>query len=67
MAKTLVNLERARLSFGTRTLLNGVSLGVAAGERIGVVGRNGGGKSTLLRVLGVTRRWTTAGSRTSAA
>ena len=52
MAKTLVNLERARLSFGTRTLLDAVSLGVAAGMRIGVVGRNGGGKSTLLRVLG---------------
>ena len=51
MAKTLVNLERARLALGTRTLLDGVSLGVAAGERIGVVGRNGGGKSTLLRVL----------------
>ncbi len=48
---TLVNLERARLALGTRTLLDGVSLGVAAGERIGVVGRNGGGKSTLLRVL----------------
>ena len=50
-AQNLVNLERARLALGTRTLLDGVSLGVAAGERIGVVGRNGGGKSTLLRVL----------------
>jgi ATPase subunit of ABC transporter with duplicated ATPase domains len=47
----LVNLERARLALGTRVLLDGVSLGVAAGDRIGVVGRNGGGKSTLLRVL----------------
>jgi ABC transport system ATP-binding/permease protein len=47
----LVNLERARLAFGTRVLLDDVSLGVAAGDRIGVVGRNGGGKSTLLRVL----------------
>ena len=36
---------------GTRTLLDGVSLGVARGDRIGVVGRNGGGKSTLLRLL----------------
>ncbi|HEX8496549.1 MAG TPA: ABC-F family ATP-binding cassette domain-containing protein, partial [Actinomycetales bacterium] len=51
MAQTLVNVERAQLALGTRLLLNGVSLGVAAGDRIGVVGRNGGGKSTLLRVL----------------
>ncbi len=47
----LVNLERVRLAFGTRTLLDDLSLGVAAGDRVGVVGRNGGGKSTLLRVL----------------
>ncbi|HKG51518.1 MAG TPA: ABC-F family ATP-binding cassette domain-containing protein [Actinomycetales bacterium] len=51
MPTNLVNLERVRLALGTRVLLGGVSLGIAAGERIGVVGRNGGGKSTLLRVL----------------
>ena len=51
MAQNLVNLERAHLSFATRTVLDSVSLGVSAGERIGVVGRNGGGKSTLLRAL----------------
>ena len=49
--QTLVGLERARLALGTRVLLDGVSTGVAAGERVGVVGRNGSGKSTLLRVL----------------
>jgi ABC transport system ATP-binding/permease protein len=49
--QTLVGMERARLALGTRVLLDGVSTGVAAGERIGVVGRNGSGKSTLLRVL----------------
>ena len=47
----LVNVERARLALGSRVLLDDVSLGLAAGERVGVVGRNGGGKSTLLRVL----------------
>jgi ATP-binding cassette subfamily F protein uup len=47
----LVNLEDVRLAYGTRTLLDGVSLGVAEGERLGVVGRNGGGKTTLLEVL----------------
>ncbi|MFY0409375.1 ABC-F family ATP-binding cassette domain-containing protein [Solicola sp. PLA-1-18] len=47
----LVNLESVHKSYGIRPLLDGVSLGVASGDRIGVVGRNGGGKSTLLRVL----------------
>ncbi len=47
----LVNVEAVHVAYGTRVLLDGVSLGVAAGERIGVVGRNGGGKSTLLEVL----------------
>ena len=47
----LVSVERASLALGTTLVLADVSLGVSAGERIGVVGRNGGGKSTLLRVL----------------
>ena len=47
----LLNLERVSKSYGVRPLLADVSLGVAVGERIGVVGRNGDGKTTLLRVL----------------
>ena len=47
----LVNLERVSLSFGIRQVLDDVSLGVDAGDRIGVVGLNGGGKTTLLEVL----------------
>jgi len=47
----LVSVERATLALGTTRILDGVSLGVSSGTRIGVVGRNGGGKSTLLRVL----------------
>jgi ABC transport system ATP-binding/permease protein len=52
----LINLERATVSFGTRTLLDGVSLGVDEGDAIGVVGRNGDGKTTLLQVLTGTRQ-----------
>src|SRR6478672_10543918 len=51
----LINVERATVGYGTRTLLDGVSLGVDEGDAIGVVGRNGDGKSTLLQVLTGTR------------
>jgi ATP-binding cassette subfamily F protein uup len=47
----LVNLESVSKSYGTTTVLDRVSLGIADGDRIGVVGRNGGGKSTLLRMI----------------
>ena len=47
----LLNLESVSKSFDIRALLEGVSLGVNAGDRIGVVGRNGGGKSTLIKVM----------------
>ena len=47
----LINLENVSKSFGLKTLLNGVSLGVQTGDRIGIVGVNGGGKTTLLEVL----------------
>ena len=47
----LVTLEAATRAYGPRVLLDGVSLGVAVGDRIGVVGRNGAGKTTLLEAL----------------
>ena len=47
----LVNLEAVSKSYGMQPLLDAVSLGVGAGDRIGVVGLNGGGKTTLLEVL----------------
>jgi ATP-binding cassette subfamily F protein uup len=47
----LLNLESVSKAFDIRALLDGVSLGVNSGDRIGVVGRNGGGKSTLIKVM----------------
>jgi ABC transport system ATP-binding/permease protein len=47
----LVNLEQAAKAYHDRVLLDRVSLGVSAGQRIGVVGRNGTGKTTLLAAL----------------
>ncbi len=47
----LLNLERVSKAYGVRPLLTDVSLGIGAGERIGVVGRNGDGKTTLLDVM----------------
>jgi ATP-binding cassette subfamily F protein uup len=49
--RNLINLESVSKSYGKDPVLQGISLGVAEGERIGIVGRNGGGKSTLLRVM----------------
>jgi ATP-binding cassette subfamily F protein uup len=51
MARNLVNLENVSKAFDIKQLLDGVSLGIAEGDRIGIVGRNGSGKSTLLRVI----------------
>ncbi|MBC9227565.1 ATP-binding cassette domain-containing protein [Aeromicrobium sp. 636] len=50
----LVVAERIGQSFPSGTVLEDVTLGVAEGDRIGVVGRNGDGKSTLLRILSKT-------------
>ena len=49
--RNLLNLESVSKAFDIRALLENVSLGVNEAERIGVVGRNGGGKSTLLKVM----------------
>ncbi|WP_055548488.1 ABC-F family ATP-binding cassette domain-containing protein [Streptomyces sp. NBRC 110028] len=51
MVTNLVNVEAVGKVYGTRALLDGVSLGVNEGDRIGVVGRNGDGKTTLIRIL----------------
>lgn len=47
----LLGCEKAEVDFPTKTVFSGISLGVDEGDRIGIVGRNGDGKSTLLRLL----------------
>ena len=47
----LIQLRGIVKSFGSRTILDGLDLDVDAGARVGVIGPNGGGKSTLMRIL----------------
>ncbi|HPZ48733.1 MAG TPA: ABC-F family ATP-binding cassette domain-containing protein [Propionibacteriaceae bacterium] len=47
----LINAERISKTYGTRIVLDDVSVGLSSGDVIGVVGRNGDGKSTLLGIL----------------
>lgn len=46
-----VELDNAALSFGEKKALNGVTLSVSAGETIGVVGKTGSGKSSLMNMI----------------
>lgn len=47
----LLGAESISITFGTRTVLEDVTLGIDEGDRIGIVGRNGDGKSTLMKLL----------------
>ncbi|MFC9976937.1 ABC-F family ATP-binding cassette domain-containing protein [Spirillospora sp. NPDC127200] len=47
----LINLENVSKAYGPKPLLDSLSLGLDDDDRIGVVGRNGGGKSTLVAIL----------------
>jgi len=51
MAPPLINLRDIHLTFGGTPLLEGAEFTVSAGERLCLVGRNGSGKSTMLKIV----------------
>jgi len=63
---TLISVADVRMDFGATTLFRGVTFTVARGERWGIVGRNGTGKTTLFRILTGEQRPTTGSVARSA-
>lgn len=51
MADNVLSLTKVTKSFGSRTLFSDVTLGLDAGQKLGLIGDNGTGKSTLLRII----------------
>ena len=51
MAPPLIQLKDIKLTFGGTPLLSGVELSVSTGERVCLIGRNGTGKTTLMRLI----------------
>lgn len=47
----LITLENINKSYSEKTLLNDVSLGINEGDKIGIIGINGAGKSTFLKII----------------
>lgn len=47
----LLGGQKLRVEYPDKILLDDVTVGVSSGDRLGIVGRNGDGKSTLMRVL----------------
>jgi ABC transport system ATP-binding/permease protein len=53
---SLITLMNAHLAFGHVALLDGADFSLQAGERVGLIGRNGTGKSSLLKILSGTQK-----------
>ena len=47
----MLNVQNVTVSFGGETLFSQISFRLAAGDRVGLVGKNGAGKSTLLHLI----------------
>src|SRR5437879_2478009 len=50
-AASLFSATDLRLAYGPQSLLDGAALAVGPGEKVGLVGRNGCGKTSLLKIL----------------
>jgi ATP-binding cassette subfamily F protein uup len=48
---TIISASEITVRYGDRTILDATTLGIQEGERLGLVGRNGAGKTTFLRIL----------------
>jgi ABC transport system ATP-binding/permease protein len=51
LGKTVLELTDVNFSYGDRPILQDITWGVGPGDRVGILGRNGEGKSTLLKIL----------------
>ena len=50
----LITLDNISLSFSDKPILNGISSTIHKGDKIALIGRNGEGKSTFMRILAGT-------------
>ena len=51
MAGSIVNIEKGSKSFQNKVLFSDAQFSIQEGEKVALIGRNGGGKSTLLRII----------------
>jgi ABC-2 type transport system ATP-binding protein len=59
MNETVIALTQIRKSYATKVILDGIDLSIPRGSVVGLVGKNGAGKSTVLKcMLGLIRSWT---------
>ena len=47
----VLNVEKVTKGYGNRIMLDGVTLGINDGDKIGLIGINGTGKSTFLKIV----------------
>lgn len=51
MTKHLIEINNLNFKYENNIILNNISFNITKNENIGILGRNGGGKSTLIKIL----------------